>query len=263
MAGEGIFGMFNEERAQSSSSVVSPSTYSGERIFVVSIGGSVIIDKTPNTTMIAKICETINNLHNDGYKFALVVGGGKTAGDYVSAAKALGAGNFCQDEIGIAATRLNAMLVIESLEKAHTTVQTDIKASLDIIESGEIPVYGGLIPGYTTDSVAALLSEFLHAKFINISNVKGVYSQDPKENPKAVFYSKVSHERLLRILLRSSEASQPRANLVLDIPACLILKRSGIDAYFIGAKDLANFENVVRGAEFEGTLVTGLEGEQP
>jgi uridylate kinase len=247
--------MFNEDRKQSAS-VVAPSTYSGERIFVVSIGGSVIVDKAPNPSMIAKICEAISNLHSDGYKFALVVGGGKTAGDYVAASKTLGASNFCQDEIGIAATRLNAMLIIESLEKAHATVLTDIKASLDIIESGEIPVYGGLIPGYTTDSVAALLAEFLHARFVNLSNVKGIFAQDPKENPRATFYPKISHDRLLRILLRSSQAGEPRANLILDIPACLILKRSNIDAFFVSAKDLNNLSNAIRGAEFEGTLVT-------
>ncbi len=222
-------------------------------IFVVSIGGSSIIREKPEAELIQKICNSIEKLSSEGYKFALVVGGGKTAGDYVNAARELGANNFVLDEIGIHVTRLNARLVIQSLERAHREVLTELKHSREIIAEGKIPVFGGMIPGYTTDSVSALLAEYLHATFINLSNVKGVFTADPKLDSKAKFLEKTSYDEILSIL--SKTENKPRQHKILDIPAALILKRSKIKSVILDAKDLLNFENSVRGKKFEGTTI--------
>lgn len=224
-----------------------------KNIFVVSIGGSSIIREKPEAELISKICNSINKLSNNGCKFALVVGGGKTAGDYVNTARELGANNFILDEIGIHVTRLNARLIIQSLEKAHEEVLTELKRSKEIIAEGKIPVFGGMIPGYTTDSVAALLSEYLHGTFINLSNVKGVFDSDPKFNPNAKFIEKMNYSELLSVL--SSMENAPRQHVILDVPCALILKRSKIKTLVLDAKNMQNFENAVQGKKFEGTTI--------
>lgn len=222
-------------------------------IFVVSIGGSSIISEKPDAKLISGICSSINTLANKGYGFAIVVGGGKTAADYVNAARELGANNFVLDEIGIHVTRLNARLIIQSLEKAHSEVLTELKHAKEIIAQGKIPVFGGMIPGYTTDSVAALLSEYLHATFINLSNVKGIYTADPKYDKNAKFLEKISYDELLSVL--SKGENRPRQNLILDIPCALILKRSKIKTFIVDAKNIENLENAVQEKKFVGTTI--------
>ncbi len=229
-----------------------------KEIFVVSVGGSVFINEKPNAALIAKFGETISSLHREGYRFALVIGGGKIGRSYIAAAKGIGATNYAMDEIGIALTRVNARLLIESIESSHKEVLTKVSDAKAIIDSGKIPVYGGLLPGITTDAVSALLAESLSATFVNLSNVDGIYSSDPKDNPRAKFYPSLSHSRLLS-LLQVAE-SKPGQNIVLDIPAGLVLKRSSIHSIFLDGNNLSNFESAIRGGEFNGTVVS-IESE--
>ena len=110
------------------------------------------------------------------------------------------------------------------------------------------------MPGFTTDAVAALVAEQMSGMFINLSNVDGVYSSDPKRSKNAKFYSELSYERLISIIQMAE--TKPGQNVVLDLPASLVLKRSMIKALFLNGNDLENFEAAVRGQEFKGTIVS-------
>ena len=262
MFGDGIFEIFKEkeeeEKAKSSSEYENPSYSSTAtpKTFVISIGGSAIIKTKINTAFIAKLAQTISDLQNEGFRFAVVVGGGKTARDYQAAGRALGAKDFHLDDLGIRASRMNAMLIIQALENAYPRVLKRIIDASSIIQSNKIPVYGGVIPGFTTDTVSALLCETLNADFINLSNVDGVYSADPRDNPKAKFYPHLTHNELLRIVAKSTSlGASPGQNVILDLPCALILKRSKIRTMVLNAEDLENIKTAVRGGEFKGTLI--------
>ncbi len=247
-----MFDLFENPAATANSS--SASSDSSSKTFVVSIGGSAIIGDKPNTTLMAKLATLLSTLHKEGHQFAIVVGGGKTAREYIAAAKTLGANNFITDMVAIRITRANALLLIQALEGAYPEVQTDILTARAVIDSGRIPVFGGLIPGFTTDTVAALLSEFLNATFVNLTNVDGVYNADPRRNKKAVRYDKLSYEKLWRLIVRS-DTREPGANIVLDSFTCAILKRSKIKGMVLAADDLSNLEACLRGQEFKGTTI--------
>ncbi len=223
------------------------------KIYVLSIGGSIVAPEKLDATFISKLSETIDRLYGNGYRFAIVVGGGKTARNYIAAAKSLGANNFELDRIGIRATRLNAAVLIQGFEKAHNQVLTKIEDASEIIARGKIPVFGGLMPGFTTDAIAALLAESLNAEYINLTNVDGVYSADPKEKPNAKFFDEISYEKLLSLMKLAG--SKPGQNLIIDVPTCLILKRSNIPGIVLNGTDLANFENALVGADFKGTRI--------
>ncbi|MAG22215.1 MAG: UMP kinase [Candidatus Diapherotrites archaeon] len=254
-----MFDMFNEEKkdeqSEEVSSPVPTATYSPTgNFFSISIGGSVLISEKPDVAKIAKFSESINNLAREGYKFALVVGGGKACRNYQAAAKALGANNSFLDEIGIKVTRVNASLLTQTIDSAYPTVLTNVSRVPEIVEGGKIPILGGLLPGITTDAVATLVAEKMNGTFINLSNVDGVYSADPKRSKTAKFYPELSYERLISIIQVAE--TKPGQNVVLDLPASLILKRSKIKGIFLNGDDLTNFESAVRGGEFHGTLVT-------
>ncbi len=248
-----MFDIFKEQEQREEKASMPADYFPSEKTFAVSIGGSIIIDEKPNTSMIAKLAQSITSLHNEGHKFALVVGGGKACRAYVSAAKALGANNFFQDEIGIAFTRINAALMVQALEHSSPAVMKKINEAAHVIGAGKIPVFGGMIPGQTTDTVAALLAESLDATFINLSNVDGIYSSDPNENPRAKFYPELSYDRLISLV--KLHGSAPGQNVVVDLPAALILKRSKIKSLFLNGNDLENFESAIRGGTFKGTVV--------
>ncbi|MEM4598306.1 MAG: UMP kinase [Candidatus Diapherotrites archaeon] len=221
--------------------------------FVLSVGGSLVAQEKPNAAFIGKFSEKIKELWAEGYRFAIVVGGGAICRNYIAAAKALGAENYSADALAIRVTRVNAMLLIQGLERAYPDVLENIFDSKKVLSAGMIPVYGGLLPGITTDCVAALLAEFLGATFINLTNVDGVYSSDPKENPRAKFYPEISHERLISLI--SVAESKPGQNVVMDLPSCLVLKRSRIPAIILNGNDLDNFASAIRGMPFKGTKV--------
>ncbi len=262
-----MFEMFNqdEQKEEQSESSVQGSSYeptqaSDGRFFSISVGGSVLIGEKPDVAKIAKFSESINKLALEGYKFALVVGGGKACRRYQAAAKSLGANNFFLDSIGIEVTRVNASLLTQTIENAAPQVITNVPEAKKIIDSGKIPISGGMMPGFTTDAVAALIAEMMNGTFINLSNVDGVYSADPKKSPSAKFYPQLSYERLVSIIQVAE--TKPGQNVVLDLPASLILKRSKINAWFLHGDNLENFENAVRGLEFKGTVVSEEISEQ-
>lgn len=261
MFDEGIFKIFDEsgeEKKDTQAQEIEPiETITASKTYVVSVGGSLIAKEKPDVALIGKLAEKINMLQKEGYRFVIVVGGGKVCRNYIAAAKALGASNFIADSIGIAVTRINAMLMIQALDNAYPNVLTEVEKSKPILDSGKIPVYGGLLPGITTDCVAALIAEFLKAEFVNLTNVDGIYSSDPKTNPNAKFYPEITYDRLIA-LMKLAE-SKPGQNVVLDLPSCLILKRSKIPAIILNGNDLENFVSAIRGYEYRGTRIIERE----
>lgn len=270
MFDEEFFKMYNEEKEQEKTPETTPSTTQtreietvsfneSRKIFVLSVGGSIVAPEKVDSTFLSKLGQSIDRLYNENYRFAIVVGGGKVARNYIASVKALGANNFEQDQIGILATRLNAAVLVQALDRAHPRVLNRIETAKEMIARGKIPVFGGIMPGITTDAVAALLAEFLGGEYVNLTNVDGIYSSDPDKNPNAKFFEEISYERLLSLMKVAQ--SKPGQNLVMDLPACLILKRSNTPGIVLNGKDLSNFENALRGIEFKGTRIREAKTE--
>ena len=239
--------------SSSTSVYSSTSSSSSGRTFVLSVGGSVFFNEKFRASEIAKFCEIINELKREGNSFVLVVGGGRVARVYQAGAKALGANNFDLDEIGIAICKANALLFTQIIEGAWKEVLSDVKQSENVLLLGKTPVYGGTVPGQTTDAVAAIIAELLGAEFVNLSNVDGIYSADPAKEPGAKMYKELSHTKMVSLL--KAQASKPGGHSFVDAHAAAILTRSKIKSCFINGNDLENFKAVIRGQEFRGTIV--------
>ncbi len=245
-----MFENYNEEPQNSSNALSSE-----KPVIVVSVGGSMIARDKINATLIAKFANSINNLRKQGFEFVLVAGGGKIARDYIATAKTLGVeNNFLLDEIAITVTRLNALMLIQAFDDCFHEVLTDVKRIHDILASKKIPVFGGLIPGFTTDTVAASIAEYIGGIFINLSNQEGVFNADPKYSKTAKLIPKMSHEKLMRVLARH-DSRNPGENMILDAFTCMILNRSKITTFVLNMADLENFENAVKGMDFIGTII--------
>jgi len=105
----------------------------------------------------------------------------------------------------------------------------------------------------TSDGTAAKVAGFLGAPFINLTNVKGLYSANPKTNKNAKFISKTSWDDFLKIAMKVKyEAGQ---HFVLDQIAAREIKKKKILTYIVGS--LEAIDGILKGKKFVGTVVGG------
>lgn len=215
---------------------------------VLSLGGSVFGD----VDRIKKFAKAIENISCE--KLFVVVGGGKTARDYIGKARELGADETFCDYVGIEVTRLNAMLLIAALKNVAKKVPRDFVEAYDLSMTSKIVVMGGTFPGHTTDATAALLAEFVGADLLlNATSVNGVYSEDPKKSKNAKRFKRLTPSELVEIV-KKGEIKAGSSNVV-DLLAAKIIERSGIKTIiFLGEPE--NLKRAVEGdVEEIGTIV--------
>ncbi len=226
---------------------------------VISLGGSMLFSQTQgglNAEYVGKFSKLIESIQGKGTPIAVVVGGGRIAGEYVRAVKELGGNDFYADKLGIDGTRLNALFLISALGKmAYPKVITDLDDSFHALEENLIPVSGGLIEGITTDSVSVLTAERVKAcRVINVSNIDGVYDSDPSKNPQAKKFSKMTHEQLVELAM-ANDSRKARTNFVFDSIACKLASRSNIPIHFVYGNNFVELEKAILGKEHFGTVV--------
>ncbi|MCK9580430.1 MAG: UMP kinase [Methanoregula sp.] len=227
---------------------------------VISLGGSILIpglenhrirDYVPVLKKIAKKCQLY-----------VVVGGGGEARRYIEVSRKMGIDEGTSDEIGILITRLNATLLIASLgNDAYPKVAETHNEAKKFGESGKIVIMGGITPGQTTDAVAAVLSERVNAAvFINATSVDGIYTADPKKDPKATRFDTMTPRKLLTIV--GGTGLGAGSNNVLDIVAARVVERSNIPLIVLDGSKPANLSDAILKGMFRGTIVS-KSGKNP
>lgn len=219
----------------------------------LSIGGSVLGDL--NLGYLRKLADLLNKLA-DKHKFYLVVGGGELARKCISICRELGSDEAELDRIGIAATRLNARVLIAALKNSYPEPVKNFEEALIAGKNFKFVVGGGTHPGHTTDAVTAMLAERCKAqKLIIMTDVDGIYTADPKKDKQAKLLEKVSYEELVALAIKSS--IQAGAKSVIDPLAAKIIARAKLPALVINGKKLENLEALIEGKEFVGTTIGG------
>lgn len=160
----------------------------------------------------------------------VVAGGGAGARGYIGAARELGSDQSTQDELGIEVSRLNASVLTASLSGlACRYIPTTVSEIVEAVETGEqrLVISGGLHPGQSTNAVGALIAEKLSAsRFLNFTDVDGVYTADPNESKDAVKLDAVSVTELSEILGR--ESMRAGSYDLMDLVALKLIERSRI-----------------------------------
>ncbi len=222
-------------------------------VVVISVGGSLLNPGKPDTGYSKKLSAVLTRSKE---RVAIVSGGGTTAREYATAIRALGGGEFLADEAAILATYQNASLLLAALgQAAYRGVVKDFDEALAAAGSGKIVVMGGTIPGITTDTDAVLLAEKLGAvRLVNLSNVDAIYSEDPRKNPRAKRFAKMSHAQLVELAARS-DSRAAGTNFVFDLVACKMAARSKMELHFLNGKDFSGIAAALGGKPHSGTVV--------
>ncbi|MEM3770345.1 MAG: UMP kinase [Candidatus Bathyarchaeia archaeon] len=220
---------------------------------VIRLGGSVVATHV-NTQLISEYAKILKKLKAEGHTLAVVVGGGALAREFIKIAKELGLAEKDQDDLAISVSRLYAQLFTKMLGGlACEKIPTNVKEAVQCLEKGKIAVLGGLKPGMTTDTAAALVAESIKADIlIKATDQEGVYTKDPRRHPDAVKLDKVGFEELPKVL--AEERHKAGIHQILDPKAIKILKARRIKVRVLNGFKPENLLLAVEGTPV-GTLI--------
>lgn len=183
-------------------------------------GGEKGIGVDPD--VVQDVAKQIAEVIRTGVQVAIVVGGG----NYFRGAELqqLGMDRARADYMGMLGTVMNCLALQDFLEKLgiDTRVQTAIamgqvaepyvpRRAIRHLEKGRVVIFGAGagMPFFTTDTVAAQrgLEIGADALLLAKSGVDGVYSADPKKDPKAVKFDTISYDDVLNKSLAVADAA--------------------------------------------------------
>lgn len=221
--------------------------------FVLRIGGSVIASP-PNPALISKYANLLNDLKREGHEVAVVVGGGAPARDFINIAKDLGLNEKVQDEAAISVSKILAQLFLRKLGKQGCmSVPSTIEDAVKCLYDGKVPVMGGLKPGMTTDTVAALIGKKMNAElFIKATDQEGIYNKDPKKHADAIKLEHLSFENLSNVFTENKHKAG--IHQILDPQAIKLLKKDRVKVIVVNGFEPKNVLAAVNGKKI-GTLI--------
>ena len=227
---------------------------------VLKLSGEVLKgkDEVIDARVADQIAGEVAEVHGMGVQGAVVIGGGNIWRGITSANR--GMDRSTADYMAMLATIINGMALQEALEKAgvNTRVQTAIEVknvaepfirrrAVRHLEKGRVVIFvaGTGNPFFSTDTAAALRASELGAEILlKATKVDGVYDSDPKKNPNAKRFSKLSYGDALEKRLQ-----------VMDSTAFALCMDNEVPIVVFDMFKPGNIRSVVLGEKI-GTLVT-------
>jgi uridylate kinase len=219
-------------------------------------GGAKGIGVDPD--VVQDIAKQIADVARTGVQVAIVVGGG----NYFRGAELQqrGMDRARADYMGMLGTVMNCLALQDFLEKEgiQTRVQTAITMgqvaepyvplrAIRHLEKGRVVIFGAGagMPYFTTDTVSAQRALEIGAQALLLakSGVDGVYSADPKKDPKATKYDGISYDEVLT-----------KSLAVADAAAFALCRENKLPIIVFDLMENGNIARAVRG-ELIGTLV--------
>jgi len=218
---------------------------------VLRIGGSVL-GSPPSAKVVNAYAQVIADLNFEGHSVAVVVGGGEISREYIRSAAAMGLSTYQQDTVAIHASRLNARLVAMKLGGV-SSVPTSIDGMLQRLARNRVAVMGGLKPGITTDTVAAIVAAKWRADIlVKASDQNGIYTEDPRVNKKAKKLDRLTYERMKQIL---GGSHRPGIHSIIDPVAVDQLVESRVKLVVLNGADPKGVIRAIHGEKI-GTVVS-------
>lgn len=227
------------------------------KTIVLSLGGSIVAPDSVDTALLTSFKEAIVSYleKDEERRIILVVGGGAPARIYQKAVRIVNekVDNKSLDWIGIRATRLNAEMVRASFEPySEKEIVTDPTA--DFSFEKRVLVASGWKPGFSTDTDAVYLAKrFGSSTVVNLSNIKKVYTADPKIDRNAKPLDFISWPDFLNMV--GSEWN-PGANLPFDPVASKIASDEKMRVVCMDGRNIENLMAFLEGKSFEGTTIS-------
>ena len=188
--------------------------------------------------------------HRLGTQLGVVAGGGNLLrGSQMDAMKF---SRPVADSMGMMATVMNALVLEEAITRAGIEARSmsalampqvcetyERRRALRHFDEGRIIVFGGGTgnPFFTTDTTAVLRAGEVSAQAVfKATNVDGVYDADPKKNPNAKRYDRLSHKDAIDKDLQ-----------VMDATAFALARENRMPIIVFSVREQGAIEAVLRG----------------
>lgn len=164
-----------------------------------------------DVSVVDRIANDIKQARSLGVEVGVVIGGGNIFRGVAVASK--GGDRVTGDHMGMLATVINSLALRTSLHKIGVdSVVLSAIAMPEICESfsqrqataymheGKVVIFAGGTgnPFFTTDSAAALRAAEIEADaLLKGTQVDGIYSADPKKDPNATRFDRLTHKEVL------------------------------------------------------------------
>lgn len=185
-----------------------------------------------NPETVNNIAAEIKEVYELGVEIAIVVGGGNLWRGEAGAK--LGMERAQADYVGMLGTTMNALALQDALEShdVPTRVQTAIemrqvaepyvrRKAVRHLEKGRVVIFGAGTgsPYFSTDTTAALRAAEINAEAILMAKngVDGVYSDDPRKNPDATMFEKLTHKDIIDKGLKVMDSTASTLSMDNDI----------------------------------------------
>lgn len=220
-------------------------------------GGGLGVDPD----VVADIAQQVANVVKSGTEVAVVIGGG----NYFRGAQLSERGmeRSRADYLGMLGTVMNCLALQDFLEKidVDTRVQTAItmgqvaeayvpRRAIRHLEKGRVVIFGaGLgVPFFSTDTTAAQRALEIGAEIVLMAKgVDGVYSEDPRKNPQAEKYDKLTYDEVLQRDLK-----------VADATAISLCRDNNLPILVFNLLENGNIKRAINGEKI-GTIIQGAQ----
>jgi uridylate kinase len=206
----------------------------------------------------ARLAQEISDVVKKHVELAIVVGGGNIFRGL--AASSRGMDRATADYMGMLATVMNALALQDAVEDCgiQTRVQTAIempqvaepyirRRAIRHMEKGRVVILAGGTgnPYFTTDTAAALRAIEIGATMMLMgkNNIDGVYDDDPRTNPNAHRFERITHQLALERNLQ-----------VMDQSALALCRENDLPVIVFNVLEPGNIERAACG-QAVGTLV--------
>lgn len=192
-----------------------------------------------------------------GGGLGIVIGGGNIFRGLSASARAMDRAQA--DLMGMLATIMNALALADALNRhgTHTTVQSalpvgaavapfDRLKALKRLANGEIVVFAGGTgnPFFTTDTAASVRALEMKADImLKATQVDGIYSADPRQDPAARRYRRLSYDDVLS-----------RRLAVMDATAIALLREHRLPLRVFNMTAPGTLARILAGGD-DGTLI--------
>ncbi|MDJ0803069.1 MAG: UMP kinase [Desulfobacterales bacterium] len=207
--------------------------------------------------MLRYVSEEVRAIVDKGVEVAIVVGGGNIFRGI--AASSYGMDRASADHMGMLATVINSLALMDALEKRGMPTRTQsaismhevaepfiLRRAVRHLERKRVVIFaaGTGNPYFTTDTAAVLRAQEIHAEILlKATKVDGVYDADPVTNPNAVLYTDMTYMDVLERQLK-----------VMDMTAISLAMDNKLPLSVFNLNQPGNIHKVVCG-EPVGTLI--------
>ena len=212
--------------------------------------------------VLSRFAREIRDVRDVGVQVGLVIGGGNIfRGAGLASA---GMDRVTADHMGMLATIMNALALQDALERlgVYARVMSGMRVNevcedyirrraVRHLEKGRVCIFaaGTGNPFFTTDTAASLRAIETGAELlIKATQVDGVYSADPKKDPKAKRYEHLTYDRIITDKL-----------MVMDATAMVLCRDNGIPLRVFDITRAGDLMRIVMGDVSVGTRVDNGE----